>query len=99
MGFAWVCVRINLRRPLRSGFLVKGPVGPFWQPFVYECLDGVCLRCGLFHSSKKSYQSEEDATTSLEMDNLLRPEEVDDEQMPASPPLRPWLLAVHRWEV
>ena len=56
LGFARVCMRISLNRPLRSGVLVKGPQGPFWQHFVFEGPEGVCLSYGLFHPPKKCYQ-------------------------------------------
>ncbi|XP_010936828.1 uncharacterized protein [Elaeis guineensis] len=53
LGFVRVYVKIDLSRPLRPGVLVGGLDGPFWQRFVFENLEGVCLNCGFFHKPEE----------------------------------------------
>ena len=93
-----MCLRIDLGCPLQLGVLVKGPAGLFWQRFMFECLDGVCLRCGHFHLLEDRYRPGKGAAVvGLDPDNLLQLAEVDGDQRMVGPILRPWLLAI-RWQ-
>ena len=94
LGFARACIKIDLGRPLQPKVLVKGPVGPFWQHFVFEYLDRVCLHCGHFHMSEERCRPGEGAAAAgLGPDNLFRLEEVDGDLRAVGPP---WALAAGR---
>ena len=100
LGFSRVCIKICLGRPLWLEVLVKGPQGPFWQCFVFEGLEGVCLSCGFFHSSGKCCQAGRGvAVAGLRSDNVLWAEELGGDPGVVGPPLGPWLLAIRRREL
>ena len=46
LGFTRASIKIDLSRPLRSGVMIEGSEGLFWQIFVYENLNEMCLHCG-----------------------------------------------------
>lgn len=66
-GFAQACMRVDLARPLRPGARVRGNQAPFWQPFVYEYMEGICPKCGSIHlhgSCDRSADSESSSAQS-----------------------------------
>lgn len=48
-GFARACIGLDLSWPLRPRVMIKRLMVPFWQRFIYENLNGVCLCYGFFH--------------------------------------------------